>query len=182
MGSTGTPCRQELPTVREFSQDLQPFAKILKKFFDFEKDDYEKDADQRTHDCDMLKSKASMVSYSYGLKRRVLETDRNADCSWSTKSRVAEARGKAEVIKSYYEGREAKEQKVLGLDLFFRFQKDEAGKTKADMVKRDLEADADGQGHQVGGEMLAGLAKIPASLDGEVERRWGTEDLQVRGH
>ncbi|CAE7924452.1 tdp2, partial [Symbiodinium necroappetens] len=54
----------------EFSQDLpeekiQSFAKVLKKFFDNEKDDYKKDADQRTPDYDALKNKAALVSYDF---------------------------------------------------------------------------------------------------------------------
>ncbi|CAE6964643.1 unnamed protein product [Symbiodinium sp. CCMP2592] len=121
----------------EFSQALlvvekiQSFATILPKFFD-----YEKDADHRTPDCDMLKISAYVVSFNYGLKRRVLKTFRNADCSWmSTRARVAEATNRAEVIKSDCEGREENELRVQGLELFFRFQNDEAGKRKADIVK-----------------------------------------------
>ena len=37
----------------------------------------------------------------------------------------------AEVIKPYYEAREANEKKVQNLKAFFRSQKDVAGKTKA---------------------------------------------------
>ncbi|CAE7328019.1 tdp2 [Symbiodinium natans] len=85
-----------------FSQDLpeekiQSFAKVLKKFFDNEKDDYKKDAEQRTPDYDALKNKAALVSYDFGLKRRVVEIDRDADRRWmyaSMKARVAEAEDK----------------------------------------------------------------------------------------
>jgi len=86
----------------EFSKDLpeekiQSFAKVLKKFFDNEKDDYKKDADQRTPDYDALKNKAALVSYNFGLKRRVVEIDRDADRRWmfaSMKARAEEAEGK----------------------------------------------------------------------------------------
>ena len=40
-----------------------------------------------------------------------------------------------EVITSYKEAREANEQKVQDPKMFFRFQKDEVGTTKADIVK-----------------------------------------------
>ena len=40
----------------------------------------------------------------------------------------------AEVIKPYYEAREANEKKVQNLKAFFRSQKDVAGKTKAPKV------------------------------------------------
>ena len=45
----------------EFSQDLQngedpSLAEIFKKFFDSAKDDYKKDADQRTPDYDVRKN------------------------------------------------------------------------------------------------------------------------------
>lgn len=143
----------------EFSQNLpekkvQSFAEILKKFFENEKDDCKKDTDQRTPDCDMLKNN-SMVSYDYSLQRCVLVTDRDADGSWiSTMSsmqwgiedaaashsqagitRLPEALLKTEVIKSYDEAREANELKVQDVKLCFRFQKDEAGRTMADIVK-----------------------------------------------
>ena len=86
----------------EFSQDLpeekiQSFAKVLKKFFDNEKDDYKKEADQRTPDYDALKNKAALVSYDFGLKRRVVEIDRDADRRWmyaSMKLRKDEEAGK----------------------------------------------------------------------------------------
>ena len=51
------------------------------------------DADQRTPDYDALKNKAALVSYDFGLKRRVVEIDRDADRRWmfaSMKARVAE--------------------------------------------------------------------------------------------
>ncbi|CAE7685223.1 tdp2 [Symbiodinium sp. CCMP2592] len=140
MGTTARHVDKSFRQCDEFSQDLlvekiQSCAKILPKFFDFETD-----ADHRTPDCDMLKISAHVVSYNYGLKRRVLETFRNADCSWmSTRARVAEATNRAEVIKSDCEGREENELKVQGLELFFRFQNDEAGKTKADIVKEIFE-------------------------------------------
>ncbi|CAE7850423.1 tdp2, partial [Symbiodinium sp. KB8] len=58
-----------LPDLPE--EKIQSFAKVLKKFFDNEKEDYKKDADQRTPDYDALKNKAALVSYDFGLKRRV---------------------------------------------------------------------------------------------------------------
>ena len=53
--------------------------------------------DQRTPDYDALKNKAALVSYSFGLKRRVVEIDRDADRRWmfaSMKARAEEAEGK----------------------------------------------------------------------------------------
>ena len=55
------------------------------------------DAEQRTPDYDALKNKAALVSYDFGLKRRVVEIDRDADRRWmyaSMKARVAEAEDK----------------------------------------------------------------------------------------
>ena len=55
------------------------------------------DADQRTPDYDALKNKAALVSYDFGLKRRVVQIDRDADRRWmyaSMKARVEEAEGK----------------------------------------------------------------------------------------
>ena len=55
------------------------------------------DADQRTPDYDALKNKAALVSYSFGLKRRVVEIDRDADRRWmfaSMTARAEEAEGK----------------------------------------------------------------------------------------
>ena len=55
------------------------------------------DADQRTPDYDALKNKAALVSYDFGLKRRVVEIDRDADRRWmyaSMRARVEEAEGK----------------------------------------------------------------------------------------
>eukprot|EP00439_Symbiodinium_sp_Y106_P017128 s3133_g2.t1 len=137
----------------EFSQNLpaknvQSFAKILKKFFENKKDDCKKNTDQRTPDCDMLKNN-SMVSYDYSLQRCVLE-DRDADGSWTMQwgiedatashsqaetTRLPEELLKTEVIKSYDEAREVNELNVQDVKLCFRFQKDEAGRTTADIVK-----------------------------------------------
>ena len=73
-----------------------PLKRSLRKSACKEKDDYKKDAGVKTPDYNALQNKAAQVSYDFGLKKRVVELDRDADRRWmfaSGKMREAEKNG-----------------------------------------------------------------------------------------
>jgi len=75
---------------------IESFSKVLQKFFDNEREDYKKDVAMKTPDYDALQRKASQVAYDFGLKRSIIEVDRDADRRWSfatDKMKLAEDKG-----------------------------------------------------------------------------------------
>eukprot|EP00438_Fugacium_kawagutii_P001949 Skav224096 [mRNA] locus=scaffold4565:80649:82089:- [translate_table: standard] len=80
----------------EFKKSIESFSKVLQKFFDNEREDYKKDVAMKTPDYDALQRKASQVAYDFGLKRSIIEVDRDADRRWSfatDKMKLAEDKG-----------------------------------------------------------------------------------------
>eukprot|EP00931_Biecheleriopsis_adriatica_P048624 TRINITY_DN2810_c0_g1_i3.p1 TRINITY_DN2810_c0_g1~~TRINITY_DN2810_c0_g1_i3.p1 ORF type:complete len:445 (-),score=161.20 TRINITY_DN2810_c0_g1_i3:72-1370(-) len=61
---------------------IESFSKILKKFFDSEMEEYEKEAGAKTPDYTALKRKAANKVYDFSLKPRIVEHDRDADRRW----------------------------------------------------------------------------------------------------
>ena len=113
-----------------------------------------------------------------GSAQRVIQ-DAAANHSKLFETRTAPAelvKTATQVITSYGETREANKQKLQDLNVCYGSQKDEARKTKADIVNEVL-------GHPVpalGGEMRADLAKIPFKTDRESETpfaEWNKEYL-----
>ncbi|CAE8709406.1 unnamed protein product [Polarella glacialis] len=85
----------------DFSKDIasdkiESFAKVLKKFFDSEREDYKKDKETKTPDYNVLQRKAQQKTYDFSLKQRIVEVNRDADRRYmfaTEKARMAEAKG-----------------------------------------------------------------------------------------
>ena len=72
----------------------------------FAREDYKKEAEQRAPDYNALQNKAKLVSYDFGLKKRISQLDRDADRRWmfaSMKARIDEANGKEPVDSAPFE-------------------------------------------------------------------------------
>mmetsp|Transcript_56995 Transcript_56995/g.135914 ORF Transcript_56995/g.135914 Transcript_56995/m.135914 type:complete len:439 (-) Transcript_56995:73-1389(-) len=83
------------------------------------------------------------------------------------------------LVGEYYEARQEVEKEVTQLKKFFRSQKEMPGKTKADIVKqiwKELPKWSDSPVPPLDEEMLADLAKEPASVEGEFKHNWGTAE------
>jgi len=85
----------------DFSKDIasdkiESFAKVLKKFFDSEREDYKKDKETKTPDYNVLQRKAQQKTYDFSLKQRIVEVNRDAYRRYmfaTEKARMAEAKG-----------------------------------------------------------------------------------------